>query len=112
MLLSGNKLQVSTCTGTHRSVARQNAVAKTITCGPNGASRQTTVHRLIQEHGALMVPGVHDALSAKALDATGHSAAFVSGYAVSRLVTGSRGVAALILVQTQHTGKQNCFMTT
>ena len=83
MLLSGTKLQLHTCLGTHKPACPRNALARTITCGANGAGRQTTIHRLIEEKGALMVPGVHDALSAKALEAAGHSAAFVSGYAVS-----------------------------
>lgn len=87
MLVSGSQLHASTYTGTQRPPNRRNAVARPITCSSNGALRQTTIHRLIQENGALMVPGVHDALSAKALYATGHSAAFVSGYAVSTCTT-------------------------
>lgn len=83
MLLSGTKLQLHTCTSTQKPACPRNAFARTITCGANGTARQTTIHRLIEEKGALMVPGVHDALSAKALEAAGHSAAFVSGYAVS-----------------------------
>ena len=91
MLVCGSKAHAIFGTGTHRPANRRNAVARPIECSSsssNGASRQTTIHRLIQENGALMVPGVHDALSAKALYATGHSAAFVSGYAVSTCTTG------------------------
>lgn len=83
MILSGNHPHVGPCTSTQKQSTRRTAVLRPVTCSANGASRQTTIHKLIEQNGALMVPGVHDALSAKALDATGHKAAFVSGYAVS-----------------------------
>ena len=47
----------------------------------NGA-RQTTIHKLIEEHGNLIVPGIYDALSARICSRQGAKVAFLSGYAV------------------------------
>ena len=49
--------------------------------GSNGA-RQTTIHKLIEEHGNLIVPGIYDALSARICSQQGAKVAFLSGYAV------------------------------
>ena len=47
----------------------------------NGA-RQTTIHKLIEQHGNLIVPGIYDALSARICSQQGAKVAFLSGYAV------------------------------
>lgn len=79
--------------GAQRLVARRPAVPKAparggvappchATGGNGGSHHHTTVHKLIEQEGALMLPGVWDALSAKALQKAGHRAAFISGYGV------------------------------
>ena len=83
MLLSGQKLHCHACFNARRSQTTQSAVRRVVTCSANGASKQTTIHKLIDQKGTLLIPGVHDALSAKVLAHTGHVSAFVSGYAVS-----------------------------
>ncbi|KAG6482243.1 hypothetical protein ZIOFF_058874 [Zingiber officinale] len=50
----------------------------------NGAGpRKTRMHRLIEEEGIVLMPGIYDALSAAVLQSLGYKAGFVSGYAVS-----------------------------
>ncbi|EFJ40546.1 hypothetical protein VOLCADRAFT_84447 [Volvox carteri f. nagariensis] len=68
-----------------------------IVCGASNGSNgaRTTIHRLIQENGCLMMPGVYDALSAKIAAHVGHKAFFVSGYAVSASVLGEPDVGLL-----------------
>ena len=50
----------------------------------------TTIHKLIEEHGALLLPGLHDALSACAVQKVGFKARYVSGFAVSASHLGIR----------------------
>ncbi|XP_074562337.1 carboxyvinyl-carboxyphosphonate phosphorylmutase, chloroplastic-like [Curcuma longa] len=45
--------------------------------------RKTRLHRLIEEEGIVLMPGIYDALSAAVLQSLGFKAGFVSGYAVS-----------------------------
>lgn len=54
----------------------------------NGTGHKTTMHRLIAEHGSVLMPGVQDALSAAVVEKTGFHAAFVSGYSVSAAMLG------------------------
>ncbi|CAH2033525.1 unnamed protein product [Thlaspi arvense] len=49
---------------------------------------QSRVHRLIEEQGAVLIPGVYDALSAAIVQQTGFSAALISGYALSASILG------------------------
>lgn len=49
---------------------------------------QSRVHRLIEEQGAVLIPGVYDALSAAIVQQTGFSAALISGYALSAVTLG------------------------
>ncbi|RZS24737.1 hypothetical protein BHM03_00057877 [Ensete ventricosum] len=44
---------------------------------------KTRMHRLIEEEGIVLMPGIYDALSAAVLQSLGFRAGFVSGYAVS-----------------------------
>ncbi|RWW34341.1 hypothetical protein BHE74_00046440 [Ensete ventricosum] len=45
--------------------------------------RKTRMHRLIEEEGIVLMPGIYDALSAAVLQSLGFRAGFISGYAVS-----------------------------
>lgn len=83
MLLSGENLHCHACFNTRRSSTRPSIARHPVTCSANGSSKQTTIHKLIDQQKTLLIPGVHDALSAKVLAHTGHVSAFVSGYAVS-----------------------------
>jgi hypothetical protein len=71
--------------------SRHRAQRRSIRC--QAERKQTTIHKLIEQEGVLLVPGCYDALSAKCLAKAGHKAAFVSGYAVcisARLLDGRR----------------------
>lgn len=46
-------------------------------------TRKTTMHKLIEKHGIVLMPGVYDALSASILRKSGFHAGFISGYSVS-----------------------------
>ena len=46
------------------------------------------VQRILDEHGALVFPGVYDTLSAKIAERAGFPLAFISGYAVSATLIG------------------------
>ncbi|XP_042463128.1 carboxyvinyl-carboxyphosphonate phosphorylmutase, chloroplastic-like [Zingiber officinale] len=50
---------------------------------PSTETRKTRMHRLIEDEGIVLMPGIFDALSASVLQALGFKAGFVSGYAVS-----------------------------
>ncbi|CAN8312808.1 unnamed protein product [Cochlearia groenlandica] len=52
------------------------------------ARMKSRVHRLIEEQGVVLVPGVYDALSAAIVQQTGFSAALISGYALSASTLG------------------------
>ncbi|XP_010692873.2 petal death protein [Beta vulgaris subsp. vulgaris] len=54
----------------------------------NAVEGRTTVHRLIAEEGALLMPGIQDAFSAAICAKTGHKACFVSGFGVSAALLG------------------------
>ena len=47
------------------------------------ASMETRIHRLIKDHGTVLVPGCYDAISAAILEKTGFRAGFISGYSLS-----------------------------
>ena len=44
---------------------------------------KTTIHKLIEEEGTVLLPGVHDALAACVVQKVGFKAGFVSGFGVS-----------------------------
>ncbi|URD94321.1 carboxyvinyl-carboxyphosphonate phosphorylmutase [Musa troglodytarum] len=54
----------------------------TVSLAVNGP-RKTRMHRLIEEEGIVLMPGIYDALSAAVLQSLGFRAGFISGYAVS-----------------------------
>ena len=49
---------------------------------------KTTMHRLIAEEGAVLMPGVQDAFSAAIAAKAGFKACFVSGFGVSAALLG------------------------
>ncbi|KAG6520044.1 hypothetical protein ZIOFF_017074 [Zingiber officinale] len=49
----------------------------------SAGTRKTRMHRLVEEEGCVLLPGIFDALSASVLQSAGFKAGFVSGYAVS-----------------------------
>ncbi len=59
----------------------------------------TRVHRVLEDSGSLVFPGVYDALSAKIAERVGFSLAFVSGYAVSATHLGEPDMG--LLTQTE-----------
>eukprot|EP00891_Asterochloris_glomerata_P007430 jgi/Astpho2/7430/Aster-02013 len=73
----------------------------------NGA-RQTTIHKLIEEHGNLIVPGIYDALSARICSQQGAKAAFLSGYAVSATLLGEPDVGLLTPPEMSRKAGQVC----
>ena len=83
MMLRGDAPRCQICFSMQRSRSMRLSVRRGVRCSANGASKQTTIHKLIEQQKTLLIPGVHDALSAKVLAHTGHVSAFVSGYAVS-----------------------------
>ncbi|WOL14225.1 carboxyvinyl-carboxyphosphonate phosphorylmutase, chloroplastic-like [Canna indica] len=57
--------------------------------------RKTRMHRLIEEDGIVLMPGIYDALSAAVLQSLGFKAGFVSGYAVSAARLGMPDIGLL-----------------
>ncbi|RZS20512.1 hypothetical protein BHM03_00053034 [Ensete ventricosum] len=60
--------------------------------------RKTRMHRLIEEEGIVLMPGIYDALSAAVLQSLGFRAGFVSGYAVSASRLGMPDIGLLTYV--------------
>lgn len=57
--------------------------------------KATRIHRLVEQHGVLLLPGCHDALSARILARAGFELGFLSGYAVSASLLGRPDVGEL-----------------
>ncbi|XP_051123894.1 carboxyvinyl-carboxyphosphonate phosphorylmutase, chloroplastic-like [Andrographis paniculata] len=55
----------------------------------------TRLHRLIEEEGIVMLPGIYDGLSAAIIQDTGFSAGFISGYSVSASYLGKPDIGLL-----------------
>lgn len=49
---------------------------------------RTSIHRLIESEGTVLLPGCYDALSAAIVQMSGFSAGFISGYALSASLLG------------------------
>ena len=49
---------------------------------------RTSIHRLIESEGTVLMPGCYDALSAAIVQMSGFSAGFISGYALSASLLG------------------------
>lgn len=61
--------------------------------------KQTTIHRLLRNHGSLALPGVFDTLSARIAEKTGFPMSFVSGYSVAATTIGEPDLG--LLTQTE-----------
>ncbi|KAJ0025710.1 hypothetical protein Pint_08027 [Pistacia integerrima] len=49
---------------------------------------KTRIHRLVEDHGIVLIPGCYDALSAAIVQKLGFHAGFISGYALSATLLG------------------------
>lgn len=56
---------------------------------------QTRIHRLIEDQGAVLIPGCYDALSAAIVEKTGFTAGFISGSALSASLLGKPDIGLL-----------------
>lgn len=91
---------------------RSRVCRQKIHCSENGnaGSRgKTTVHKLLEQDGVLLVPGCYDALSAKILAQAGHKAAFLSGYAVSATLLGEPDIGLLTPPEMSRKAGQICY---
>ena len=59
----------------------------------------TTIHRVLEEFGILVLPGIFDPLSARIAERTGFPAGFVSGYSVAATTLGEPDIG--LLTQTE-----------
>ena len=66
------------------------------------------VRRILDEHGALVFPGVYDTLSAKIAERAGFPLAFVSGYAVSATLIGQPDLGLLTQTEIVDRARQIC----
>lgn len=69
---------------------------------------QTRIHRLIEEHGTVVMPGVHDALSACVAQKVGFDAAFVSGFGVSASHLGKPDFGLLTTSEVAEVARRVC----
>jgi len=61
----------------------------------NPTSTISTIQRLVQQEGTLLMPGCYDALSAEIMQRAGHKTGFVSGYAVAATLLGEPDLGVL-----------------
>uniref|UniRef100_A0A0D9XXK7 Carboxyvinyl-carboxyphosphonate phosphorylmutase n=1 Tax=Leersia perrieri TaxID=77586 RepID=A0A0D9XXK7_9ORYZ len=79
--------------------------------GNNGAETKlirTRVERMIRSEGAVLMPGVYDALSAAIVQKTGFYAGFISGYAVSGSLLGTPDVGLLTPPEMAEVARRIC----
>lgn len=72
------------------------------------AGRSTSVSRKIESEGAVLMPGVYDALSAAIVQKTGFYAGFISGYAVSGSFLGTPDVGLLTPPEMAEVARRIC----
>ncbi|KAG1331199.1 carboxyvinyl-carboxyphosphonate phosphorylmutase, chloroplastic [Cocos nucifera] len=72
------------------------------------AAGRTRIHRLIEEEGAVLMPGCYDALSAAIIQKSGFSAGFISGYAVSASLLGKPDFGLLTAPEMAETARFVC----
>ncbi|ERN04063.1 hypothetical protein AMTRI_Chr11g156780 [Amborella trichopoda] len=72
------------------------------------ASASTRIHRLIEEQGAVLMPGCYDALSAAIVEKSGFSAGFISGYALSASLLGKPDFGLLTPPEMAETARFVC----
>lgn len=71
-------------------------------------SGKTTIHRLIEEHGTVLLPGVHDAFAACVVQKTGFKAGFVSGFGVSASHLGKPDFGLLTTTEMAEVARRIC----
>ena len=64
---------------------------------------ETRVHRILEEHGSIVFPGVYDTLSAKVAEKIGFPMSFISGYSVAATSIGEPDFG--LLTQTEITNR-------
>jgi methylisocitrate lyase len=60
---------------------------------------RTRVHKILEQHGSIVFPGVYDTLSARLAERTGFPMAFISGYSVAATAIGEPDLG--LLTQTE-----------
>src|SRR5215470_4254452 len=60
---------------------------------------KTRIHRVLEESGSVVFPGVYDTLSAKIVERVGFKMSFISGYSVAATVIGEPDLG--LLTQTE-----------
>ncbi len=70
--------------------------------------RRTRLHHAIEQHGVVLAPGCHDALSARLLARAGFSAGFISGYAVSASLLAQPDVGLLTPTEMVEVARRIC----
>ncbi|KAK1300275.1 hypothetical protein QJS10_CPB13g00771 [Acorus calamus] len=74
----------------------------------SAAVRTTRIHRLIEEQGAVLMPGCYDALTASIVQRSGFPAAFISGYALSASLLGKPDFGLLTPPEMAETARFVC----
>jgi carboxyvinyl-carboxyphosphonate phosphorylmutase len=69
---------------------------------------QTRVHRILEKDGALIFPGVYDALGAKLVEQAGFPLTFISGYSVAATQLGLPDFGYLTQTEMVATAKRVC----
>ncbi|KAL4312073.1 hypothetical protein GQ457_01G028460 [Hibiscus cannabinus] len=69
---------------------------------------QTRIHRLIEDHGIVLMPGCYDSLSAAILQQSGFTAGFISGYALSASLLGKPDFGLLTPPEMAATARTVC----
>lgn len=72
---------------------------------------QTTIHKLIEEQGTVLLPGVHDALAACVVQRTGFKAGFISGFGVSASHLGKPDFGLLTTAEMTEVARRICTAT-
>jgi methylisocitrate lyase len=69
---------------------------------------ETRVKRVLDQHGAIVFPGVYDTLSAKLAERTGFPMAFISGYSVAATAIGEPDLGLLTQTEIVDRARQVC----
>ncbi|KAJ8426937.1 hypothetical protein Cgig2_001118 [Carnegiea gigantea] len=93
---------------TARKAARMVALGRLRSMSTQSSGRQTRIHRLIEEHGTVLMPGVHDALAACVAQKVGFDAAFVSGFGVSASHLGKPDFGLLTTSEVAEVARRVC----
>ena len=69
---------------------------------------QTRVHRILEEHGSIVFPGVYDTLSAKVAEQIGFPMSFISGYSVAATSIGEPDFGLLTQIEITNRARTVC----